>query len=339
MSNSKMTIFLNEFSKCRDNDKNERVACKKILSFCEKNNVDADSVLNYTEDEFKTLINYFCPTSLVELSNSLYRIRQVLKAYCYTYDIEMNNDVLLHMNKEELWNSLKENNDLKRYFSESKYREIVKSLDKDVLFDGNDLYYKTLFMAIYEGMYNKNLAEIKNLRASDIDVNTNIVTLSDDNNIKRTLEISDELKNNLLELSKTTVWYKIQGRSKEPIGANIVGDYPDSVFKVLAYNNKDKAKSCKEFYYRRLKTLSEEFLGYNTTPLQIFISGIMSRVYAQMNELDVESNDLKNDKNNYTNVAKFFIKKECIRVNYNVNIHSFMRILKSYAEVFDDNIK
>ena len=43
-------------------------------------------------------------------------------------------------------------------------------------------------------------------------------------------------------------------------------------------------------------------------------------------------------KKSFTTSAKFFIKKECEKVNYNVNIYTFMRVLKSYTEVFDSNI-
>ena len=339
MKANNMTNFLNDFYNCKDNDKNERVACKKITEFCEKNKFDSENILSYNENEFRELLNYFKPTSLVELSNLVYRIGKVIRIYSDENGLEWNNSVLINIDKETLWLSLKEENDFKRYFNENKYNSIIEELNKDVLFDGNDLYYKTLFMAIYEGMYNKNLTELKNLRVSDIDNVQNIVTLKDDNGNVRQLEISDELKKNLIKLSSVNVWYKIQGRSHTPIGRYIGGEYNDSIFKILTYNNKDKSKSYKEFYYRRLKTLCEEFLGYNTTPMQIFISGIMNRVYKQMKELNANIGDLRNSKNNYTSMAKFLIRKECNRVNYNVNLHSFMRVLKSYADVFDDNIQ
>lgn len=334
-----MMNFLSEFYNCKNNDKNERVACKKIIEFCEKNKINANDIMNYNEDKFKELINYFKPTSLVELSNLIYRISKIIRIYSDKNNLGWNNDVLINIDKETLWFVLKEENDFKRYFNEIKYNSIIEHLNKDVLFDGNDLYYKTLFMAIYEGAYNKNLTELKNLRLSDLDVKKNIVTLRDDNGNIRQLEISDDLKKNLIELSNINVWYKIQGRSHTPVGRYIGGECSDSIFKVLAYNNKDKAKSYKEFYYRRLKTLCEEFLGYNTTPMQIFVSGIMNRVYKQMKELDANIEDLRTSKNNYTSMVKFLIRKECNRVNYNVNLHSFMRVLKSYADVFDDNIQ
>ena len=58
-----------------------------------------------------------------------------------------------------------------------------------------------------------------------------------------------------------------------------------------------------------------------------------------MKQFDVTVEDLRNDKNNFTSTAKFFIRKECERVNYDVNIHSFMRVLKTNENIFDDNIK
>ena len=338
MESNNLINFLNDFYKDKNNEKNKKITCKKLLSLIKKDKSMADNILDYQDTDFMELLTLFNPTSLVELSNLMYRVSEILKAYCNEYNIKWDNSALVGINKDELWESIRAEKGLKRYFSEKKYRSIIDYLDKDVLFDGNDLYYKTLFMAIYEGMYNKSLTEIKNLRLSDIDLDNNIATLYDDDGNSRKLEISEELKNNLVELSKVNVWYKIQGRSTTPIGRYIGGEYSDSIFKVLTYNNKDLAKSYKEFYYRRLKVLCDEFLGYSTTPMQIFVSGIINRVYAHMKQFDVTVEDLRNDKNNFTSTAKFFIRKECERVNYDVNIHSFMRVLKSYADIFDDNI-
>lgn len=338
MKADKIEDFLNDFYNNKENDKNKRITCKKILSYYQKTKKHISNILEYNETQYKELLRYFAPSSLVELSNLIYRISDVLKAYCKIYNIEWDNSTLVKIDKDELWFSFKQENDLKRYFDEKTYNNIIKQLDKDVLYDGNDLYYKTLFMAIYEGIYNKNLTEIKNLRVSDIDTKTNIVTLNDDAGNQRELKISPELINNLIKLSKVNTWYKIQGRSTELVGAYIGGEYEDSVFKILSYNNKDKAKSYKEFYYRRLKVLCKEFLGYQTSPLQIYISGIMNRVYKELSNINIESKDLKKDDNSYTSTMKFFIGRECKRVNYNVNLSSFMRILKSYADVFDNNI-
>lgn len=330
--------FLEDFYKNTENDKNKRITCKKILAYFKQTKKRISNILEYDKEQFKELLYYFAPSSLVELSNLIYRISDVLKTYCIANNIEWDNSELIKIDKDELWFSFKEKNDLKRYFDEKTYKKIIDYLNKDVLYNGNDLYYKTLFMAIYEGMYNKNLTEIKNLRASDIDKTENIVTLRDDSGNERTLKISSELVNNLLELSDVNTWYKIQGRSTELVPAYIYGEYEDSVFKILSYNCKDKSKSYKEFYYRRLKTLCGEFLGYQTSPLQIYISGIMNRVYNELSSVNIESKDLKKDNNSYTSTMKFFIGRECKRVNYKVNLNSFMRILKSYADVFDKNI-
>ena len=60
-------------------------------------------------------------------------------------------------------------------------------------------------MSVYEGMYDKGLAEIRNLRLSDINTETNVVTLRNDKGDIRELMISEELKENLIKLSEVKV--------------------------------------------------------------------------------------------------------------------------------------
>ena len=253
--------------------------------------------------------------------------------YCFANKYSEEN--LLNIRKEPLWLSIKNENKMKRYFNESKYNYIVDYLNKNILYDDNDLYYLTLFMSIYEGMYNKGLTEIRNLRLSDINTETNVVVLKDDYGNVRELKISDELVNNLVNLSRKKIWYKKQGKNHKIIEQDLVGKYDDSIFKVVMRTDNNIQKSYKEFYYRRLKTIIQDFIGYNTTPLQIFVSGIINRVYRKLLDFNITYEEIKNDSNTFTVTSRFFIKKECERVGYNVNFNVFMRTLKSYAEIFE----
>ena len=213
--------------------------------------------------------------------------------------------------------------------------EYINTKNRYILYYDNDLYYLTLFMSIYEGMYNKGLTEIRNLRLSDINTETNVVVLKDDYGNVRELKISDELVNNLVNLSRKKIWYKKQGKNHKIIEQDLVGKYDDSIFKVVMRTDNNIQKSYKEFYYRRLKTIIQDFIGYNTTPLQIFVSGIINRVYRKLLDFNITYEEIKNDSNTFTVTSRFFIKKECERVGYNVNFNVFMRTLKSYAEIFE----
>lgn len=338
-TNTMLKFLEDDFLINEEIDKNKKTLARKIIKLHKANEINIEEVINYDAEQFKKILELLMPTSLVDLSNSIYRLNEVLKAYAISNEGEYTNTSLINIDKESFWFELKNRYELKRYFSDKQYRKIITELNKETLFDGNSLYYKTLFMAIYEGMYNKNLTEIKNLRLSDVNMETNIVTLRDDELNVRTLQISDELKDNLVKTSEINVWYKKVGRASLPTGQYIGGQYDDSVFKILSYNNRDIAKSYKEFYYRRLKTICEEFLDYNTSPMQIYVSGIINRVYVRLKDMGVTLEDMRTEKNNFSMATKFFISRECSRVNYNVNMNNFMRVLRSYADIFDDNIK
>lgn len=339
MEKKSVIQFLEEYSENPNCDKNKRTTCKKLVLYFKRKKSNANEILQYDIKDFENIIEYLHPTSIVEISNLIYRINDVIRDYHKQYfGTDWNNYKICMIKKNELWLKLKEKNDFKRYFNEKQYRYIIDYLNKEVLYDNNDLYYKTLFMSIYEGIHDKGLTEIKNLRLSDINSETNIITLRNDNGDERELEISKELKENLIELSKVEVWNKVRKNNNKPIYMPLTGKYDDSIFKVVLYSSSDINKSHREFYFRRLKTITNEFIGYPTTPLQIYVSGIINRVYSQMLQFDVTLDDIKSNNKIFTTSAKFFIKKECNRVNYNINIYTFMRVLKSYADVFDDNV-
>lgn len=332
MQEKRLKKFVNENCNETNSIKNKVYLAKKIIKYLELNNINEYDLTKYSSEQYEELLINIKPTSLIDLSDAIYKLNDILK-YCYD---DYNEDVLLSINKESLWLKIKDKNKLKRYFSEKKYQYIVDYLNKNVLYDNNDIYYLTLFMSIYEGIYNKGLTEIKNLRLSDINTETNIVLLKDDDGNERELQISDELKENLFKLSNKKIWYKKQGRNHKIIEQELVGEYDDSVFKIVLRTDNEVEKSYREFYYRRIKTIVKEFIGYNTTPLHIFISGIINRVYKQLLDFNITYDEIKKSSNSFTITSRFFIKKECERVGYNVNFNVFMRTLKSYAEIFEE---
>ena len=291
MEKKSVIQFLEEYSKNPNCDKNKRTTCKKLVLYFKSKKSNANEMLQYDIKDFEKIIEYLNPTSIVEISNLIYRINDVIRDYHKQhFGTEWNNYKICMIKKNDLWLRLKEKNDFKRYFNEKQYRYIIDYLNKEVLYEDNDLYYKTLFMSIYEGIHDKGLTEIRNLRLSDIDSETNIITLRNDNGDERKLEISSELKENLIRLSKVEVWNKVRKNNDRPIYMPLVGKYDDSIFKIVSYSSSDINKSFREFYFRRLKTITKEFIGYPTTPLQIYVSGIINRVYSQMMEFDVSHN-------------------------------------------------
>ena len=100
MESNNLINFLNDFYKNKSNEKNKKITCKKLLSLIKKDKSMADNILDYQDTDFMELLTLFNPTSLVELSNLMYRVSEILKAYCNEYNIKWDNSALVGINKD-----------------------------------------------------------------------------------------------------------------------------------------------------------------------------------------------------------------------------------------------
>ena len=69
MESNNLINFLNDFYKDKNNEKNKKITCKKLLSLIKKDKSMADNILDYQDTDFMELLTLFNPTSLVELSS------------------------------------------------------------------------------------------------------------------------------------------------------------------------------------------------------------------------------------------------------------------------------
>ena len=69
MESNNLINFLNDFYKNKNNEKNKKITCKKLLSLVKKDKSMTDNILDYQDTDFMKLLTLFNPTSLVELSN------------------------------------------------------------------------------------------------------------------------------------------------------------------------------------------------------------------------------------------------------------------------------
>lgn len=193
----------------------------------------------------------------------------------------------------------------------------------------NALYTETLFRCLFEGVYNDDMSVIKNMRASDIRGNT--ITLREDNGYSYDLEISEDLARDLIELSESVT----QDR-KNRYGIfqmSVEGLYPDSCFKVeVRKDNSDY--SYRYSYYRILRKIAKEYLGYNLLPLQIYISGMMYRIRLKLQEHNISLEDAFSE-HSRNKTASRIISDELKRCNYNTDIRNFRQIVKGHLEIFD----
>lgn len=243
----------------------------------------------------------------------------------------LKNDELYHMiqdiNRNVIWEIAKKSA-TKKFISFSSYKEVYH--DIGVYEEYNSFYVQTLFRCLYEGIYSDDMSVIKNLRSSDI--NGDIVTLKKDNEEPYDLEITNKLAEDLIKLGSIDVWERKNRYGTCKI--NISGAYNDSCFKVES--RKDSSEySYRYTYYRILRKISKEYLGYNLLPLQIFVSGIMHRIGIHFEEQGITLEEGFADKNKNRIVSKI-ISDELARCDYNVEVRNFREIVKGHIDVFTD---
>lgn len=234
-------------------------------------------------------------------------------------------DLASNIDKKKLWKKAKPTAKNK-FISFEKYLEVLSDIMRYEEF--NPLYYKTLFNAIYDGLFNGDLSVLKNLRGEDIQGDS--VTLREDDGHTYRIKVSSELSDNLKKLANTHIWER-----KNRYGLcriKMRGIYYDSVFKI-----EDRTTASDDAHrfalYSRLRKISTDYLGYSLLPFHIYISGIMNRI---KNDLERHGMTLEDafSENNRNRLSYEIISKELIRSNYTSEIGNFREIVKGHLDVF-----
>lgn len=271
--------------------------------------------------ELEQIILDMKPNSPKSITTILY----VLSLYAkYLKDDRLYN-IVQDVDRKVLWVMAKPNAS-KKFISNSQFKETYK--DVELFEEYNSSYISTLFKCIYEGIYSDDMSVIKNLRASD--VNGNIVTLREDNGGTHELYISDLLAKELVGLGSVNTWSRNNrfGECK----VKTTGLYEDSCFKVETRGGSDEY-SYRYTYYRILRKISKDYLGYNLLPLQLYVSGIMYRIRLRLEELGMTLEDAfaPNNKNRIVNKV---ISEELERSNCNTEVRNFREIVKGHIDIF-----
>lgn len=243
-----------------------------------------------------------------------------------------NND-MYHMvqdvDRNALWLMAKPNAP-KKFISHSSFENVYR--DVGIYEDHNSLYIQTLFRCLYEGIYNDDMSVIKNLRASDVNENENIVTLREDSGKEYRLHVSDRLVNDLIKLGSIDIWER---RNRYGIcKIKIAGLHHDSCFKVENRNG-SKENSYRYTYYRILRKIAKEYLEYNLLPLQIYISGIMHRIGLNLKEHGITIEDAFSTMNK-NKLVRNIISEELVRCNCDTEVKNFREMVKGHLDVFID---
>lgn len=229
------------------------------------------------------------------------------------------------MDRNALW-ALAKKNASKKFISSSQFKETVK--DIELYEEYNSLYISALFRSLYDGIYNDDMSVVKNLKSSDISGNS--ITLYDDDGNSHTLEVSPSLISDLHDLGKNDVWQR--NNRFGVCNIKITGLHKDTCFKVE--NRKGSSEySYRYTYYRILRKIAKDYVGYGLLPLQVYVSGIMYRIGSELKAAGITIEEAFSD-NNKNRMINGIISDELERSHCDTEVRNFREMVKGHLDVF-----
>ena len=214
----------------------------------------------------------------------------------------------------------------KKFISHDDFNRVCDEIDKCE--EHNVLYQRSLFASIYCGVYCDDMSVLKNLRASDI--HGNIVVLRSDNKSEHYLELPYKLADNLKLLGDDNVWWR--NNRYGAFKVDVKGLHKDSCFKIEDRSGTSEYQG-RYSYYRILRKISKEYVGYSLLPLQLYVSGIMHRIGIDLDRQGYGIEDAFSD-NNKDRMVNKIISQELKRSGYNIEVRNFREIVKGHIDVF-----
>lgn len=277
--------------------------------------------------------------SFVELENIILSMKpnspKSITTICYVMSMfakYIGNDDMAYMirsiDRKSLWLRAKTGAS-KKFISNFDFQRVCHEID--IHEEHNVLYQNSLFRCIYEGIYCDDMGVIKNLRSSDI--NGNRATIRYNNGNVHELNISASLANDLLRLGENDLWWR--NNRYGAFKVSIKGEYKDSCFKIEDRNGSGEYQG-RYSYYRILRKISKEYVGYSLLPLQLYVSGIMHRISLLLNDHGYDISDAFANNNKNRTVNKI-ISDELHRSNYDIEVRNFREMVKGHIDVFIGN--
>lgn len=229
------------------------------------------------------------------------------------------------VDRKKLWEDIKPDK-IQKYISHSQYKSICHEIE--MYEEHNSLYYTTLFMAVYEGIYNADLSVIKNLRIKNI--KDDKVLLIPDNGESYWLNVSKELIDNLRELSEESYWE--QNARYGYIQNRLIGKHPDTCFKTVLR----KGTIYEDYFYRtRLRKISDEYVEHPLSPFNLFVSGLMYRITEKLKENGITLQEAFSLHNRDKQVAEI-VSGELARCRYSNEVKNLRELVVNYIDVFSE---
>lgn len=275
--------------------------------------------------------------SMMELEQIILELKpnspKAITTICYIMSLfarHIGNDDMIYMLKDidrgALWQRAKRA--AARKFISNRDFEMV-CMDIVRYEEHNALYQSSLFRCVYEGIYSDDMSAIKNLRASNVD--GNVILMRHDNGATHELMISQTLASDLITMGEQDTWWRNNRYGAFKVRTK--GAYEDSCFKVEDRNGSNEYQG-RYSYYRILRKISKEYVGYGLLPLQLYVSGIMHRINEELSANGHRLCDAFADNNKNRFVSKT-ISDELNRTGYDIEVRNFREMVKGHIDVFD----
>lgn len=287
-----------------------------------------DNIENYNLMRLEQLILDRKPNSPKEIVTVCYVLGSYSKWLQEQNIVDNDNlyQLISSLDKKVLWKKCKPNAK-KKFISNEDYQRVIK--DIATYEEYNSLYYELLFSCIWHGIYNEDLSVIKNLRSSKINDN-GVITLEEDNGHAYKIKVPEKLASDLRLLASINIW---QRPNRFGIcNVEMRGMHKDSVFKV-EHRSTSSNGSYRFTYYSKLRKIAKEYLEHNLLPLQLYTSGIMHRIKAELNKNSISLEEAFAD-NSRNKMAHLIIQKELVRCNSNIEIGNFRELVKGHLDSF-----
>ena len=287
-----------------------------------------DNIENYNLMRIEQLILDRKPNSPKEIVTVCYVLGSYSKWLQEQNIVDNDNlyQLISSLDKKVLWKKCKPNAK-KKFISNEDYQRVIK--DIATYEEYNSLYYELLFSCIWHGIYNEDLSVIKNLRSSKINDN-GVITLEEDNGHAYKIKVPEKLASDLRLLASINIW---QRPNRFGIcNVEMRGMHKDSVFKV-EHRSTSSNGSYRFTYYSKLRKIAKEYLEHNLLPLQLYTSGIMHRIKAELNKNGISLEEAFAD-NSRNKMAHLIIQKELVRCNSNIEIGNFRELVKGHLDSF-----
>ena len=290
---------------------------------------DKDVTQITDSEQFRQIILTAKPNSVKAITNCLYALKKYFEYLVENHIVSVNTlDVIEDIDRTQLWKIAKEFPYARKYITNQEYKDTVLNIGLHEEY--NPVYYQTIFMALYEGMYSDDgLSVLKNIRKQDIDLENNIAILHQDNGQECKLKISTKLAENLIELSQTFVWER--ANPKGLCQVEMSGVFPDSCFKKEIRST--ESDTYFHVYYNRIRKIGKEYLERNVKPIDIYISGIMYRLSQRFKQYDIDIVDAFKRDNRDRKVTNI-IERELFQSNYRNSVGEFREAVSGYADLF-----